>query len=357
MPYRILAVNPGSTSTKIAIYEDENVFLAKNFEHRKEELDRFSNLTDQLPFRMSLILILLKEKGVDLSSLDCVVGRGGMLPPIETGGYIVNDAMKDCLINQPMVQHASNLGALIADGIGKPLHIPTYIYDAVVSDEMLPEAHITGFPEIRRISFCHVLNSRAMARKAAKEVGKRYEEMNYVVAHLGGGISISAHAKGKIIDSVPDDGGPFSPDRSGSVNLMYLVELCYSGKYTKDEILEKIRSKGGIKAHLGTHDLREVEKMIENGDEYAKLVFDAQALQIAKGIGVMLGVFEEKIDAVILTGGLAYSEALTSKVKKKLEHLVKVIVMPGENEMESLAFGGLRILRGEEKAKVFQYNI
>lgn len=355
--YKILTINPGSTSTKIAVYEDDHEILSHSFEHTMEDLAGFSKLTDQLPFRTNLILDLLDEKGMDLSDLSCVVGRGGMLPPVSAGGYEVNEAMKDVLTHRPSMQHASNLGALIADEIANPLNIPAYIYDAVVSDEMLPEAHITGFPEIERISFCHVLNSRAMAMKVATESGKRYEDMNYVVAHMGGGISVSAHHKGKIIDSVSDDAGSFSPDRSGSVNLMYLVDLCFSGGYTKEDVLKKIRGNGGLKAHLGTHDLREVEKMIDDGDKHAELIYNAQVLQISKGVGIMLGVFEEPIDGVILTGGLAHSNRLTGKVIKRLEHLIPVTVMPGENEMESLAKGGLRIISGKEESKEFCENI
>ncbi len=352
--YDILTINPGSTSTKIAVYEDENFLFGETFSHSAEELAQFETLNDQIPFRTCLILNYLKEKEFVLSRLSCIIGRGGMLPPIETGGYLVNEGMKEVLRERPAMQHASNLGALIADEIASPLHIPAYIYDAVVADELPPEAKITGFPEIERQSFSHVLNARAMARKAAEQAGKKYEECNFIVAHMGGGVSIAAHAKGRMIDSVSDDAGPFSPDRSGSVNLMYFADLCFDKGYTKHQIMKKIRGAGGMKAHLGTHDLREVEKRIADGEEHAKIIFDAMALQIAKGVGCMMGVFEEPIDAVILTGGLAYSENLVNQIQKRIRHLLPVIVLPGENEMESLALGGLRILRGEETAKTFQ---
>lgn len=349
--FRILAINPGSTSTKIAVYDEEKEVFTESIEHSAKELGQFEKLTDQFDYRKEIVLKSLEKYNIPLTTLSCIVGRGGMLPPIKTGGYLVNNKMKDCLIHHPKIEHASNLGALIASAIAEPLNIPAYIYDAVVSDEMLEEARITGFPEIQRQSFCHVLNARAMARKAAQSVGKKYEDMNYIVAHMGGGVSVSAHQKGRMIDSVSDDAGPFSPDRSGSINLMYLVELCYSGKYTKSEMMKKIRGKGGLKAHLGTHDCREVEKMIVAGDEHARLIYKAQALQISKGIGIMMGVFDEQIDGIILTGGLAYSEMLTGMIMRKLEHILPVILMPGENEMESLALGGLRILRGEEQVK------
>lgn len=351
--YKLLTINPGSTSTKIAVYEDERQIFSHTFEHDVKELEQFVSLNDQIPYRTELILEFLKNEGYYPSVFDGIVARGGMLPPIETGGYVINDAMKDCLMYRPAMQHASNLGALIADKIASPFKIPAWIYDAVVSDELPPEAKITGFPEIERQSFSHVLNARAMARKAAEQSGKKYEDCNYIVVHMGGGVSVAAHAKGRMIDSVSDDAGPFSPDRSGSVNLMYLVDLCFDSGLDKKTIMKKIRGAGGMKAHLGTHDLREVEKRIIEGDEKAKLVFDAMALQIAKGAGCMMGVFEEPIDGVILTGGLANSKSLVAAITKRLEHLLPIIVLPGENEMESLALGGLRILRGEEQAKTF----
>ena len=248
----------------------------------------------------------------------------------------------------------SNLGGLMARAFAQPLGIPAYIYDAVTSDEMVPEARVTGFKEVMRTSFCHVLNARATSHKYAETLGRRYEDMNLVVAHLGGGISISAHRHGRIIDSVSDDAGPFSPDRSGSLNMLYVVDLCYSGKYTKKDMLKKLRGEGGMSALLGTHDCREIERRIQEGDEWAALVYQAQALQIAKGVGIMLGCFTELIDAVILTGGLANSKKLTGMVIDYLHNLVKVVVIPGENEMEALALGGLRILDGQEQAHIFR---
>jgi butyrate kinase len=252
-----------------------------------------------------------------------------------------------------VVDHASNLGALIAASIADPLGIPAYIYDAVSADEFCDLARVTGFPEYSRRNFSHVLNTKAMGRKYAKEKGGAYSDFNLIIAHLGGGISISAHKKGRIIDSISDDGGPFSPERSGSVPLNFIVELCYSGKYTKGEVLRKIRGGGGLKAHLDTADCRQIEERIAAGDEHAKLVYEAMGYQIAKGIGTICPVFDGPIDAIILTGGVAFSKMITDMVKEKVSFIAPVAVYPGENEMESLTLGALRILREEEVAREY----
>lgn len=351
--FKLLVLNPGSTSTKVAVYEDEKPIFSKNIEHDGNILRMFEKLNDQLDFRIKAVSECLKSAGINLLDFSAVIGRGGIIPGIVSGGYIVDDNLLDCLRNHPIFEHASNLGGLMCNAFAAPLNVPAFIYDAVTSDELLPEARITGFKEVTRTSFCHVLNSRAMARKYAESLGKKYVDINLVVAHLGGGISFSAHSHGRIIDSISDDAGPFSPDRSGGTNLLYIIDMCYSGQFSKQEMMKKIRGGGGLRALLGTHDCREIEKRIENGDEYAKLVYEAQALQIAKGAGIMLGCFRETIDAVILTGGLAYSKMLTQNVAEHLQHLIKIVVMPGENEMESLAFGCLRILNGQETARKF----
>ena len=345
---KILVINPGSTSTKIAVYEDETECFCYNIEHTIEELIKYDKLPDQFKFRKEIVLQILENCDFDVSTLRAVVGRGGLLPPVKAGGYLVNQAMKDRIVNGPILSHPSNLGALIAESIAEPLGIPANIYDAVSSDEFYDIARITGFPEISRQSFCHVLNAKAMARKAATKFGKTYEQMNMIVAHLGGGISISVHEKGRIVDSISDDGGPFSPERSGSAPLSNIVDLCYSGKFTKNEMNKKIRGMGGIKAHLGVHDCREIEKRIDAGDQKAKLVYDAQAYQIAKGIGELAPVLNGKIDLIILTGGVANSKRLTDSISERVRFIAPVIILPGENEMESLALGALRMLRGEE---------
>jgi len=354
MSHRILVLNPGSTSTKAAVYEDKHPLISQSLSHTNHDLAPFPTLNDQLDYRVALIRGWLAQENFDLSTLSAVVGRGGIIPNIVAGGYHVDDALVDCLRNHPVFDHASNLGGMMAQSFAKPLDIPAYIYDAVTSDELLPEARVTGFKEVTRTSFCHVLNARATAHKYAQTMGRRYEDMNLVIAHLGGGISISAHSHGRIIDSVSDDAGPFSPDRAGSLNMLYVLDLCYSGKYTKAEMLKKLRGEGGMSALLGTHDCQEIERRIQNGDEWAALVYKAQALQIAKGVGIMLGCFTELIDAVILTGGLANSKMLTGMVIDYLHNLSRVVIIPGENEMEALALGALRILNGEETARTFQ---
>lgn len=348
MNFKILAINPGSTSTKIAIYENEIEKYIETIDHSDEELAPFAYITDQFEFRKLHILSTIKAAGLDISNLSAVVGRGGMLPPVHAGGYYVNETMKETITNGTLLPHASNLGALIADAIAAPLGIPALIYDSVASDELNDIARITGMPEISRRSFTHVLNTKAMARKVAAKYGKKYEEMNFLVAHLGGGISINAHEKGRIIDVITDDGGPFSPERAGSIPLSYIVDMCYSGQYDKRALSKKLRGTGGLKAHLGTHDCRIVEKMIAEGDEKAKAVYEAMAYQICKGIGEMAPVLSGDIDAIILTGGVAYSKMLTTWVVERVKFIAPVEIMPGENEMESLSFGALRILRGEE---------
>lgn len=356
MVHRILSVNPGSTSTKVALYSDENPVFVSNIVHRSKELDSCVKITDQLCFRLDKVMEVLSKKRVSLQTLSTVVGRGGLLPPIDAGGYLVNESMKKLLLGDKLGVHASNLGALIADAIAKPLNIPAFIYDAVSADEFNDLARITGIPEIKRQSFCHVLNSKAMCRKYALMHQKRYEDLTLLAAHLGGGISISAHQKGRIIDSISDDGGPFAPDRSGCVPLNYIVDLCFSGRYTESEIKKKIRGGGGLKALLGTADCEKVEKRIAMGDKYAMLVYQAMGYQIAKGIGNLCTVFDYPIDAIILTGGVAYSDIMIKMVTDRVKFIAPVEVLPGENEMEALTLGVLRILRGEEAAKEYIYH-
>ncbi len=353
MGYKILAVNPGSTSTKIAVYDDELVVFTESVTHSDEELKQYDRVADEFQMRKDNILKAMETYKVKPEDLSAVVGRGGQLTAIHAGGYQVSEDMKKRLTAPDTIEHASNLGALIADAIAAPLGIPAYIYDAVGADELQDIAKITGFPEIVRKSFCHVLNSKAMARKAAEKGGKRYQDMNFIVAHLGGGISISAHEKGRIIDVITADGGPFSPERSGSVPLNDIVDMCYSGKYDKREMKRKIAGNGGMKAYLNTASCIEIEKQIVAGDAKAKQIFEAQAYQIAKGIGELSPVLKGKIDLIILTGGVAYSEMLTKMIVQYVKFIAPVKIMPGENELESLAAGALRILKGEETAEIY----
>lgn len=351
--YKILAINPGSTSTKIALYENEQEILVKTLDHPSEEMEKFEKVVDQFQMRKDVVLLFLKDNGFDVNKLDAVVGRGGMLPPVKSGAYKVNDLMVDRLKNRPVVEHASNLGALIAHEIASSIGKEAYIYDSVKVDELIPEARISGMPALPRTSTSHVLNSRAMAIKAAKNMGKNYTEMNFVVAHMGGGVSLSVYEKGRLSDIISDDEGPFSPERSGRVNLRPFMDMCFSGKYDKKTVGKMISGNGGLKGYLGTTDAREVEKMIHEGNEEANLVYRAMAYQIAKGIGELATVLKGNVDAIILTGGIAYSKMMTDMIKERVEFIAPVEIMAGENEMESLALGTLRVLRNEEQAKEY----
>lgn len=350
---KILAVNPGSTSTKIALYDDKKEILRATLEHPAEKTDQFIRIIDQLPLRETEVLDYLQENKVDLSELSAVVGRGGMLPPLASGAYMVNDRMIDQLTNDPISEHASNLGALIAYKIAAPLGIPSYIYDPVSVDELSDIARISGLREVPRVSFSHALNSRAMAIKVSEKYGKKYNEMNIITAHLGGGITMSIHEKGRMADIIDDDEGPFSPERSGRVSCKGLTALCFSGKYDKQGILRKLRGQGGLKDYLGTSDVREVEKMIADGNKEAQIVFEAMAYQIAKGIGELSSVVCGKVDAIILTGGAAYSRHLTDLISERVRFIAPIELMPGENELEALAYGALRVLNGEEAAREY----
>jgi len=356
MGYKQLIINPGSTSTKLALYEDKEKVVQENVEHDAAQMQQFDSIADQIPFRMGIIRDFMVRNSIQEKDLSAVMGRGGLVFGLKTGGYEVNDDLCEALVNDRLSQpHASNLGGLLARELARPLGIPAYIYDAVTGGELTEVAKITGIRDIERRSFCHVLNSRAMAIRYAQENGLDYNKLNLIVAHLGGGISASVHAQGRIIDSIGDDDGQFSPERSGSVPSLELIRLCFSGDYTKADMVKKVRGKGGLFAHLGTSDCRVIEKMIKDGDQHADLVFQAQAYQIAKGIGLLSIVLKGKCDAIILTGGVARSQMLTDRIKEYVSFIAPVAVLPGENEMEALALGGLRLLSGEEPAR--QYAI
>ena len=356
MGYKQLIINPGSTSTKLALYEDKEKVVQENVEHDAAQMQQFDSIADQIPFRMGIIRDFMVRNSIQEKDLSAVMGRGGLVFGLKTGGYEVNDDLCEALVNDRLSQpHASNLGGLLARELARPLGIPAYIYDAVTGGELTEVARITGIRDIERRSFCHVLNSRAMAIRYAQENGLDYNKLNLIVAHLGGGISASVHAQGRIIDSIGDDDGQFSPERSGSVPSLELIRLCFSGDYTKADMVKKVRGKGGLFAHLGTSDCRVIEKMIKDGDQHADLVFQAQAYQIAKGIGLLSIVLKGKCDAIILTGGVARSQMLTDRIKEYVSFIAPVAVLPGENEMGALALGGLRLLSGEETAR--QYAI
>jgi len=350
---RILAINPGSTSTKIALYADKEVIFVETLDHPVNEIQKYEHVQEQFDFRKNVIIDLLNKNDITLESLDAVVGRGGLLPPVKSGAYRVNDVMVNRLKNDPVVEHASNLGALIAYEIAEKQGIEAFIYDSVAVDEITDVARISGMPVIPRRSLSHALNARAMAHKFAKKTGNNYEEMNLIVAHLGGGISVTAHKNGKMIDLSSDDEGAFSPERAGRVPCNKLIDLCYSGEYDRKTMKKMLRGKGGLTAYLGTVDAREVEKMIEEGNLEAKMVYEAMAYQVSKAIGELATVLKGKVDGIILTGGIAYSKMMTDWIIDSVSFLGPVEILAGENELESLAFGTLRVLSGEEEAKIY----
>lgn len=354
MNYRILAINPGSTSTKIAVYDNDKQILVNGIDHPAEEIAKYDRIQDQFDMRKQEVLKVLEENNIEINTLSAIVGRGGLLPPVKSGAYLVNDEMIDRLKNRPVLEHASNLGAIISYEIARPLGINAYIYDSVAVDEFIDVARLSGVSGMDRDCLSHALNSRAMAIKYAKDNNAKYSDLNLIVAHLGGGISVSVHEKGRMIDIVSDDEGAFSPERSGRIQCKKLIDRCFSGKYTHKEMLKTIRGKGGIVSYLNTVDVREVEKMISEGNEQAKIVHEAMAYQVAKSIGELATVVEGKVDAIVITGGIAYSKMMTSNIKKRVEFISKVEIMPGENELESLSLGTLRVLTGEEKAREYE---
>ena len=356
MGFQLLIINPGSTSTKLAVYDGADKLMQENIEHSTDALGSYDTLAEQVPYRLDIIRDFLRRNSADPASLDAVIGRGGLVFGIHTGGYRVGEQLAEALLDDRYSQpHASNLGGVLAKAIADEAGKPAFIYDAVTSSELPPEAQITGFRDIIRTSQAHVLNSRAMAIRCAKDLGGEYDKMSFLVAHLGGGISASAHQRGRIVDTIGDSDGPFSPERAGSVTGQDLVKLCYSGKYTEAEMKKLLRGQGGMYAHLGTSDCREIEARIRAGDSYAALVFKAQALQIAKCIGELCPVLKGDCDAIILTGGIAYSKMLMDMVIEYVGFLAPVYVYPGENEMEALALGGIRLLSGEEEIREYSF--
>ena len=350
---KILALNPGATSTKIAVFEGDRPALKATIEHQGASLDPFARVMDQFHYRRDLILATLADAGLSLGDMDAVVGRGGLLKSVEGGTYLVNDTLLADL--RTGREHASNLGGILADALARPLGIPAFIVDPVSVDEMEPEARISGLPELPRISRSHALNSKAVARRTAQDLGGTYKDFNFVVAHLGTGISITTHRKGRMIDvSGADEEGPFSPARCAGVPSMLLARLCYSGRYTEKEMMERIMGSGGLYAHLGTRDVREAEQRAADGDAHAALVMKAMAYRIAREIGAMATVLSGKVDRIVLTGGIAYSGKLTRAVSERVGFIAPVVVMPGEEELEALVEGALRVLRGQEAAKTYE---
>ena len=354
---RILAINPGSTSTKIAVYQGSEPIFLKNIKHSPEELVVFHKISDQFHFRKSNILQQLKDADISLDEVHAVMGRGGLLKPIPSGVYEVNEAMIYDLENSPLGEHASNLGGLIAHDIAIELpDAKAYIADPIVVDELDDIARISGHPLFERISIFHALNHKAIAREYAKAIQKPYEELNLIVVHLGGGITIGAHKKGRVIDVNQglDGEGPFTPERSGTLPVGALIKLCFSGKYTRDEVLKMNKGAGGLVAHLGTNSAEEVEKMVENGDQNAKRIYDAMAYQVAKYIGMMYVVLKCEVDAILITGGIAYDRNFVSIIQEYIHKIAPVHVYPGEDEMRALAMNGLLLIKGELQPKEYK---
>ena len=356
MNYTILVINPGSTSTKVALFENGELIKKENIKHPIDEIKHFDKIIDQLDFRVEVIEKWLKDNNIELNKLDAVVGRGGLLKPIPGGTYEVNERMIEDLRKGVQGEHASNLGGIIAYKIAHPLGIPAFIVDPVVVDEMDDIAKVTGLPEIKRRSIFHALNQKQVARRAAKDLGKSYDEVNLIVVHLGGGVSIGMHAKGKVVDvnNALNGDGPFAPERAGSLPVWDTINLAMSGKYTLSEWKKKLAGKGGIVAHLGTNDMREVEERVKNGDKHAEFIYRAMAYNISKWIGMMAPVVNGSVDAIVITGGLAYDEMFVSWIKERVSFIAKVLVYPGEDEMQALMEGALRVLKGEEKAKTYE---
>ncbi|MCK4541135.1 MAG: butyrate kinase [Spirochaetales bacterium] len=349
--FRVLVINPGSTSTKIAVFDDEKEILKETIRHNHADLQQFDKIIDEFNFRVEIIEKTLKAAGIPIDSLKAVVGRGGLLKPIPGGVFAVNEIMLKDLREAQRGEHASNLGAIIAYNIAGTTGIPSFIVDPVVVDEMEDVARLSGHPLLKRISIFHALNQKASARRAAKELKIPYEEGNFIVAHMGGGISIGAHRKGRVIDvnNALNGDGPYSPERSGDLPAGPLVKLCFSGDYTEKEIGKMLKGEGGLKAYLGTADGMEVQNRVKAGDKEAVLVYDGLIYQVAKFIAALSTVLEGKVDGIVLTGGLAYDTYLTSNIGKKVSFIAKVLTYPGEDEMEALRDGALRVLRGEEE--------
>lgn len=352
----ILAINPGSTSTKIAVYDGIKSIFVKSIRHSIEELKQFPTVTDQFHFRKEVILQELKEAQISLDKIEVVIGRGGMLKPIQSGVYAVNERMKEDLRAGIQGDHASNLGGLIADDIASHLkQAKAYIADPVVVDELQEEARLTGLPQFKRRSIFHALNQKAIARLHAKSIGKKYEELNLIVSHMGGGISIGAHLKGKVVDVNQglDGEGPLSPERSGTLPVGDLVRACFSGEYTYPVLKKLITGEGGFVAYFGTNDAYAIELMARDGDPKAILLQHTLGYQVAKYIGSMATVLEGKVDNILMTGGLAHNKMLMEYITRRVQFIAPVVIYPGEDEMRALANNAYRVMINEEEVKEY----
>ena len=352
MSIKSLIINPGSTSTKIGVFEDETLLFEETLRHSTEEISQYASIVDQKDFRKQIIVDLLAKKDFDINSLQVIVGRGGMLKPIPGGTYAVSDELLEDLKIGKQGQHASNLGGILAREIGDSIGVPSFIVDPVVVDELIPIARYSGVPELPRTSVFHALNQKAVAKRYAKENGVAYDSLNLIVVHMGGGVSVGAHKNGRIIDvfNALDGDGAFSPERAGCVPSGALIKMCFSGEYTEKEVYKKIVGGGGFNAYLGTTDMRDVEKMADEGDEKAIEIREAFIMQVAKDIGSMACVLNGKVDAIVVTGGIAYDKAVVAGLKERAEFIAPFTVYPGEDELLALVQGALRVMNGEEEA-------
>ncbi len=354
--FKILVINPGSTSTKVAVYEGRKSVFLKSIRHTSEQLAPYDNIAAQYEFRKEIILSELVQADIDIENISAVVGRGGLVKPIESGVYEVTEELKKDLRESRQGEHASNLGGLIADDIARSLKSArAFIADPVVVDELIDEARVSGLPQMPRRSIFHALNHKIVAKNYAKSIDREYDDLNLIVAHLGGGISVGAHRKGRVIDvnNALDGYGPFSPERAGTLPTGGLVDLCFSGKYTEQEIKKMINGKGGLVAHTGTNMASELEERANNGDEHASLILRAMAYQIAKSIGSCAAVLYGKVDAIILTGGIAHDKKICDQIKEMTGFIAPIITVPGEDEMRALAENALNVLMGETKLKEY----
>lgn len=355
--HKLLIINPGSTSTKVAVFQDKEQVFKKNIKHSVEEIAKFDRISDQFSYRKDTILNELKNEGISLDGLSAVVGRGGLLHPLTSGVYEVNDAMIADLTAASYGEHACNLGGLIANDIAKEYGVKAYIADPVVVDEMEDVARYSGHPLFPRVSIFHALNQKMIARQHAEAVGKKYEDLNLIGVHLGGGISVGAHKKGQVVDvnNALNGDGPFTPERSGALPSGPLMKACFSGKYTKKDIDLMLKGQGGFVAYLGTNDALEVENAVKAGNKEWEKVYRAMAYQVAKEIGgLAASALDMDVDGIFITGGMAYDNTFCGIVKEHVEKIAPVYVYPGEDEMKALAFNGLMVLNGETEVKTYQ---
>ena len=353
MAYSVLTINPGSTSTKIAKFLGETLLWSETIRHSNEDLAPFGSVAGQLDFRLETIKAALNTHR-DEHGTDAVVGRGGMIDPVPGGTFLVDERLIERLKLGKPWDHASNLGGILADALASEWNVPAFIVDSVCVDEMKPEAKVTGLPELPKVSLSHALNTKATVRRAAKDLNVAWDALCVVLVHLGGGISITAHRRGRIEDTNNcNEFGPFAPERAGGLPMGDVVRMCESGRYTEQEVKRKLAGQGGLKAHLGTSDVREVKEMMEKGDEKAALLYRAMAWHIAKEVGAQAVSMGEKVDAILFTGGISYDSEFVRLIQERVQWIAPCLVYPGEDEMLALAQGALRVLAGEEEAKKY----